>query len=464
MSDDNNNIKLFSAADIERYWKGELSSAEMHAMEKAAMDDPFLADALEGYQYTASAGADVTFLRQKLNERTASVAKVVPMSAGRKFPWLRAAAAVVIIGSIAVLASQLFFNKSSNEVAKFDNNTAQQSGKTENVVTNAAPVDSIRGWTNANGAQKDTASAYEWHAGTKKVSGSTAAGIKVDTTFGYDLLATAEVKQNSPISVTPPLPEKLQPLNKAETKLDERSVVITDRADDKNFKDKEGPKDARKNEAYVESFKKSAENRSVMQQVPSRNNLFNGRVLDAQNNPVPFANVLNTRDNIGTYTDGLGNFNLISPDTAMDLQVRSLGYVTNNYRVAPGNNTFFLQEDAVARFNVLDTTNQRVASRTKKRQEKELEESEPEVGWTNYNVYVENNINIPDNISRQSGAEVELSFQVDKNGQPFNIRVTRSSKCDACDKEAVRLLKEGPKWKKISAKKGKTTVAFSVDK
>ena len=48
------NIINYTAADIQKYWNGKLSAAEMHAMEKAAMDDPFLADALEGYKNTSS--------------------------------------------------------------------------------------------------------------------------------------------------------------------------------------------------------------------------------------------------------------------------------------------------------------------------------------------------------------------------------------------------------------------------
>ena len=44
-----NNIKNFTGADIEKYHKGLLSSKERHDLEKAALDDPFLADALEGF-------------------------------------------------------------------------------------------------------------------------------------------------------------------------------------------------------------------------------------------------------------------------------------------------------------------------------------------------------------------------------------------------------------------------------
>ncbi|MBT1686614.1 hypothetical protein [Dawidia soli] len=41
--------------DIERYLNGELSPAEMHALEKKALYDPFLADALEGAAQLAPA-------------------------------------------------------------------------------------------------------------------------------------------------------------------------------------------------------------------------------------------------------------------------------------------------------------------------------------------------------------------------------------------------------------------------
>ena len=34
--------------DIERYLRGEMTAAEMHALEKEALADPFLADALDG--------------------------------------------------------------------------------------------------------------------------------------------------------------------------------------------------------------------------------------------------------------------------------------------------------------------------------------------------------------------------------------------------------------------------------
>ena len=57
-----------------------------------------------------------------------------------------------------------------------------------------------------------------------------------------------------------------------------------------------------------------------------RENYFNGRIRDANNNPLPFANITNTRDNVGTYADAQGRFTLVSPDSVLNVQVRSVGF------------------------------------------------------------------------------------------------------------------------------------------
>ena len=80
----NNNITNFTAADIEKYHKGLLSSKERHDLEKAALDDPFLADALEGYVVAGgNASADIAELQQRLAAKVEG-AKVIPMNAAPK--------------------------------------------------------------------------------------------------------------------------------------------------------------------------------------------------------------------------------------------------------------------------------------------------------------------------------------------------------------------------------------------
>ena len=58
--------KEYTAADIERYHAGSMPAEQMHALEKAAMEDPFLADALEGYLFTKTPAADVQKIRERL--------------------------------------------------------------------------------------------------------------------------------------------------------------------------------------------------------------------------------------------------------------------------------------------------------------------------------------------------------------------------------------------------------------
>jgi hypothetical protein len=67
MSTNKNNIS-YSASDIEKYRKGELSAGEMHDLEQAALDDPFLADAIEGLIRHPVSRQDLTDLQDRLNK------------------------------------------------------------------------------------------------------------------------------------------------------------------------------------------------------------------------------------------------------------------------------------------------------------------------------------------------------------------------------------------------------------
>ena len=61
---------MYTAADLERYHNGKMNAKERHALEKAALDDPFLSDALEGYSVTSgNAVSDIDLLNKRLDER-----------------------------------------------------------------------------------------------------------------------------------------------------------------------------------------------------------------------------------------------------------------------------------------------------------------------------------------------------------------------------------------------------------
>jgi len=448
------NIINYTAADIEKYWKGTLSAAEMHAMEKAAMDDPFLADALEGYKNISLADAGLDSLKEKLDKRVGAVVPILNLKR-KRFTWVRAAAAIIIIIGIGLLVQQLVFNdRNRNSMAILE----KENKKPESVVKNdQLKPDSIN--------KKEVSAKSDSLVYKQKQETSTSANLNtyaftpLDTVRKTDI-ANAELKKTENESVPP---GDLKAVASAERKVDpakeealfkRTSDDSTKPLNDKQFNTASSVAKPKANQAFYKTSNVGAVGFEL-------SNKYNYRVVDAQKNPVPFANVMNTRDNIGTYTDIRGNFNLLSSDSVLDVQIRSLGYNAANYTLVPSNvqsGDLVLKEDERKETFV---QSRKVVSSLSRKDSAEIEE--PEVGWGNYNTYVANNIQIPENVRpKNTRSDVELSFDIDKNGQPINIKVTRSSQCKECDEEAKRLLKEGPKWKR-KGKKSKATISIAVD-
>jgi len=82
---------------INAYLEGRLNHEEMHRLEKQALSDPFLWEALEGYEYTSDPGIQLSILQRQLQER------IVHLQENKKiydFTWQRL--------SVAASASVLF--------------------------------------------------------------------------------------------------------------------------------------------------------------------------------------------------------------------------------------------------------------------------------------------------------------------------------------------------------------------
>ena len=444
------NIINYTAADIEKYWNGKLSPAEMHAMEKAAMNDPFLADALEGYKNASLAG--LVSLKERLDKRLGAVVPILNLKRKRS-TWVRAAAAVIIIVGVGLLVQQLVFNdRNKNSIATLE----KDDKKPESVANNdqIAP-DSINkqaptqpGSVANKREQKVTTTPnaegyiYSNPDTTRKTSERGVVLKKTENesapAANAQVIANAEIKDEA-----------------VKIRSEGRDVNDTSKSlNEKKLNSSPTAARAKVNQAYYENDKKS-------EAAIALNNKFNYRVVDDQKNPVPFANVMNTSDNVGTYTDIRGNFNLVSSDSVLYVQIRSLGYDAANYKLVPSNaqsGDLVLKEDERKE---TFAQNRKVVSSLSRKDSAEIEE--PEVGWGFYNTYVANNIQIPDIVRpKNTRSDVELSFDIDVTGQPINIKVTRSSQCKKCDDEAIRLLKEGPKWKR-KGKKSKATVSIAVD-
>jgi TonB family protein len=445
----------YTALDIEKYHKGLLTAKEMHDIERAALDDPFLADALEGYgAMPVNVSADISELEKKLEERI-SGAKIIPIKrSAASLVWLRVAAVIIFVAGASLFIYQFGFHNTNNEVAKMEEKKSQ-----ENLPSAGTTVDSVKIVPAETNTSDVAVNSKNKTAGKSSANLNAGQFINIKTDSGSIVNQAA----GSPVS-----PGSINPVSKdvaasyEKTKLNEEKTATLN----KSLRDE----DAFAKESYkkvpdsVSLGKVKASNAAAYrQQVASPTNYFRGRVLDSSYNPLPFANVTNTRDNVGTYADAKGYFTLISPDSILNVQVYSNGFVQNNnvqLRNNVLNNQVIMQEDKSLQGLVLSQK----TFNTKRSPEANMkfEEPEPADGWYNYDTYLVNNIKMPEDVkTKRALGDVQVSFDVNKNGDPTNIKVEKSL-CQKCDEEAIRLIKEGPKWKR-KGKKSRVTVTVPFD-
>lgn len=89
--------RIYNADDIHQYLTGKRSAAEMHTIERAALTDPLLAEAIEGFQETASFQNKEGFaqLQKELDQLKKKIANRPSLFNG----WKIAAVLIVLIGS-----------------------------------------------------------------------------------------------------------------------------------------------------------------------------------------------------------------------------------------------------------------------------------------------------------------------------------------------------------------------------
>ncbi|WP_418495072.1 carboxypeptidase-like regulatory domain-containing protein [Coprobacter sp.] len=83
---------------------------------------------------------------------------------------------------------------------------------------------------------------------------------------------------------------------------------------------------------------------------------------------------------------------------------------------------------------------------------------EPVMGWREFRKYLKREMRLPADTCRNISGKVSLTFEIDGQGHPINIKI-RKSLCPSLDREAMRLLKSGPIWQG-NAKVGQVDIRF----
>jgi TonB family protein len=406
VSESANHNNFYSADDIRRYLDGEMSAREMNALEKAALDDPFLQDAIDGYgKNTGHISEDVDELKTRLHERIRGENRdVVPL---RRNTWWYAAAAVLIISAAGVI---LFLNNFSEtgktEIAK--NEPLKQSpslAETTAVFT-----------TPPEPAQKPVAKAR-----IRPEPDEPKPAAPAETETKEEKAATMLMESASPPQMAAPAEDSFIVHRKEEELM------------------------------YAEKGKRAMLSKAKpVSKIGEEPHTFSGRIVDRNNKPVPGASILVLNNQLGVIADTLGRFNFSLNDSLAIVAVESEGYETANLTLNRNKANYDI------RLREAQDLAKKQISRAANLPVSQPENAVPTTGWPAYQAYLDKNKKHPSMEADKHG-EVIISFALDSTGKPQNLRVEKSLS-KALDDEAMRLVKEGAAWKTLKEGNARTVL------
>lgn len=455
MGDHNEHITHYSAADIRRYVQGKMSARDMHAMEKAALDDPFLADAIEGMQQAlqehdeALVTGQLQELQQQLAERTTETNRKNRVIAIRWWQ-VAAAAAVLVIGSIWLYTLN---NDSDNKSTLAVVTAKKEEVKPEEKAVVPTPSENKTITTKTDSAVESSAVFKERKHVARPLPSTPAPKalvlLKKQTDSAHYF--------GSAVAVQPANEEKVkeeQPVAAARAREVARAMKSENDAD---------------REIELITIPKKDTPAKATVGAASNNNLsgfVKGRVTDQNNNPIANAYVQlqlpNKLPNNNFVTDRWGYFKIpVSADTAVDASINMAGYAQQNVRLQSNDAMNQIQLQPAGTGSNGEARRMSLAKKstdTKKNYPNIMtqQNAEPVYGWLSYDQYLEKNKKMPVGNPNVTG-DVVVSFEVNRKGNLSDFKIDQSLS-KACDDEALRLIKQGPAFKLLKGHKARVTV------
>jgi hypothetical protein len=388
--------KTYTAADFARYHAGTMPPGEMHALEKAALEDPFLEDALEGYKQSSAVESEIEELKARLGEKRKKK-NVFFISSVAQNKWWRVAAILVIIA-----ASGYFFyrlNSANKENLLVENKTKSPAEKKDSVVALKSEIETSK----ADTVSKNNNIALERRSGGKLPNPTSPAPTASLYETKRQIKKKAVVPEQKMESVTVP------------------GYAMKSR---KNFS---------ADSSYAKQGNKETDTLAANEYV------LKGIVTDEVGGPVPFANITAKASKNGTIADANGLFFLRSKDSSITVTAVAAGFEAKTFRLKKD-----MQPTIAMNRNKEELTSVIVTTTRSKKGKTDL--SQPSRGREKFDQYLkENTPPVYDENNKLLTGEVLLSFTINKKGRPRNIKVLKSS-CEACEEKAIELLENGPDW------------------
>ncbi|GAB3428170.1 carboxypeptidase-like regulatory domain-containing protein [Niabella aquatica] len=428
MQEHSNTYHFYGPEDIKRYLNGGMNAQEMHDMEKAALKDPMLADAIDGFR-----NANDPVIHKHLNDIRAAISGMagkenirVPLpqkTSGKWWRWVAAACSLSLLAGSA----WWFMQKESGRAP---------SAPIANVNRELSLPDTFTGTTEA-GKPAEPVNTGAGH----EMPSQKAAAVRENKPIAV------LKKNNTPVAASEPQLKTAPPAVAAEISLADETPGIM-------LKGTAAPAMARNSSANGNSGYMTAS-------VPHPVNYLYGKVTDKQGNPLPAATV-SAPGNKGLLTKSDGSFMLPAADSSMEVSVDMTGYDNVVATLTPLRQNNIVLTEAKTDLNeivVVGYSRQKKNTRSGaigdfRKFQKQTENAwkneviYPEEGWAHFYESLGTGLGVD---KSQANKILQIKFTVDDNGDPVNFEIVESPD-EILAKKAIEMIRK-TKWKNFKLDK-----------
>ncbi len=427
------------------YIKGLRRGKEAHRIERNAMDDPFLFEALEGFDVVEANHAE------RIERMQRKLAGVTTKRKPKRLVMWSAAATFLLLISVG---GYLLFRTQEpvQTVAQMQNkSTGEDLTSAEYADTNLSSPTAAIADAKAKVEQQQEVNA------TDKI----VVAEKSPIASNKDVVAVAEEVVVSALSVPPPpAPQASAAMvlaDEAFTTVDtaSSSTIAMGYAVKKQAREKEAAKSEKISASS--SFGDYMITAKVGESKPP-GKLVTGKVVDDNGEPLPYVTIAAKGTKQVTTTDDNGNF------TLSNVEVNKLvaSYIGYDSKEQPIDTTrpmlIALNESNVMLSEVVVAYGSNRMENSYLDEDTRYSSAEPIVGYRAYRRYLKEQMVRPTGACAGVTGKVVISFRVNSSGRPYNLQVKKSL-CTAADQEAIRLIQQGCDWT-LGDKEVSLTVKF----
>lgn len=441
MQPTNSTYPFYGPEDIKRYLSGSMNAQEMHDMEKAALKDPLLADAIDGFR-----NADPEVTDTHLNALKASILglsqqeqpEVIPLTPSSKFQWWRWIAAACSLTLIA--GTTWWFTQKTTPVAAPIARIEQ-----------TQPADTSRNTLTAQPANGVTPMADQDPVVTAKTDERTHAnpGLKKEPVTAAEVPASALAEAVAPRQTleNEAIPSKKEMLHFESRALKQERAGLSDAS--------AVTASASSTAAMAKSMNAEAPNKAIGFQPVA---YIEGLVVDKEGTPLPHASI-SIPGRSKTTANSDGSFVLPVYDSSFGVLVNMVGYQNTTALLNPRKknkitlNRSFANTDEI----VITAMGQKRKKPTaymedaRKAQAAAVSANEviyPEEGWSHFYEELGTSLGV-DKAKRTK--TLQIKFTVDDNGDPVDFEIVESPDAIMA-KKAIEFIKKA-KWKNFKLDK-----------